>query len=220
MVRSMFDAIAPRYDLVNRVMTLGLDIPWRRRAIRLLGLAPGSLVGDLACGTGDLARLLEEYGHRAVGVDMSAGMLSAARTTAPLVQADASQLPLADGALDGMVSGFALRNFTDLRRVLAESARVVRARGRIAFLDVDAPSGRLTGAGHRFWLSEVAPRIGAAISDRDAYRYLPRSVAYLPPRAELLQMVREAGFADVGHHAFTGGVTQVVTGTREGTVAW
>src|ERR671910_102524 len=95
-VRDMFDAIAPRYDLVNRVMTFRLDVRWRRRTVAALGLPHGSLVVDLAAGTGDLCRVLQEGGPRAVGVDLSLGMLAAARTRAPLVQADALRLPLAD----------------------------------------------------------------------------------------------------------------------------
>jgi demethylmenaquinone methyltransferase / 2-methoxy-6-polyprenyl-1,4-benzoquinol methylase len=218
-VRSMFDTIAPRYDRMNRVITLGLDLRWRRRAIRLLGLAPGSLVGDLACGTGDLARLLGEQGYPAVGLDLSQGMLAAARTTAPLVLSDAAELPLATGALDGVVSGFALRNFSDLDRVLRETARVVRPYGRIAFLEVDTPANPLLRIGHGIWFRHVVPRLGALLSDRDAYGYLPRSVAYLPPRADLLDRFRAAGFATVEHHRLAGGATQVVTGTRRAQAA-
>jgi demethylmenaquinone methyltransferase/2-methoxy-6-polyprenyl-1,4-benzoquinol methylase len=218
-VRSMFDAIAPRYDRLNRVITLGLDLRWRRRTIRLLGLAPGSRVGDLACGTGDLARLLGEQGYPVVGLDLSAGMLAQARTTSPLVLADAAQMPLASGALDGVVSGFALRNFSDLDQVLRETARVVRPYGRVAFLDVDTPANPVVRLGHRIWFRTVVPRIGALLSDRDAYGYLPRSVAYLPPRAELLERFRAAGFRTVEHHRLAGGATQVVTGTRTAAAA-
>jgi len=219
-VRSMFDRIAPRYDLANRLMTLGLDMGWRRRTLRLMGLAPGSLVADLACGTGDLARLLSEDGYHVVGVDMSFGMLAAARTPSPLVQGDASRLPFRDGAVDGAVSGFALRNFTDIVTVFRECARMVRPLGRVAFLDVDEPENRLVRAGHRVFFHQVAPRIGAIVSDREAYRYLPRSAAYLPSREGLLGMLAAAGFVDVRQVALTGGVTQVLTGTRSGTAAW
>jgi demethylmenaquinone methyltransferase / 2-methoxy-6-polyprenyl-1,4-benzoquinol methylase len=139
-VRGMFDAIAPRYDLVNRVMTFGLDRGWRRRAVRSLALAPGSVVVDLAAGTGDLCRDLQAAGHRPVGVDLSWGMLAAARTSAPLVQADVLRLPVPDGRADGATCGFALRNFVDLDAFLAELARVVRPGGRVAVLEVAEPS--------------------------------------------------------------------------------
>ncbi len=217
MVRRMFDAIAPRYDLLNRLMTLGLDRGWRRRAIGLLRLAPGSSVLDLACGTADLARELAGAGHRAVGIDSSAGMLVAARAgEAALVQADAGALPFAPGTLDGVVSGFALRNLADLAGVLAECGRVLRPGGRIALLEVDTPTSSLLGAAHRIWMHGVVPLLGAALSERAAYDYLPRSVAYLPPRAELLDLVARAGFRDVAHRPLSGGVTQVVTATRVG----
>ncbi len=217
MVRSMFDAIAPRYDLVNRLMTLGLDQGWRRRTIGMLLLAPTSLVLDLACGTGDFARELAAAGFRAVGADLSFGMLAASRAGgAPVLEADGTALPFVDGTLDGVVSGFALRNFADLAGVLAECGRVLRPGGRLALLEVDAPASPLLRLGHRVWFNEVVPRLGALLSDGAAYRYLPRSVAYLPSRADLLATVTAAGFTDARHHELSGGVTQVVTATRTG----
>src|SRR3954452_18321644 len=113
-VRDMFDAIAPRYDLVNRIMTFRLDVRWRRRTVRDLRLPAGSRGLDLAGGTGDLCRDLAAAGHRPIGVDLSYGMLAAARTDAPLVQADALRLPVPDGSVDGATCGFSLRNFVDL----------------------------------------------------------------------------------------------------------
>src|SRR5690606_11844678 len=134
-VRGMFDAIAPRYDLVNRVMTFRMDEGWRRRAVRSLDLAPGSLVLDLACGTGDLCRALTDAGLRPVGVDLSLGMLAAARTSAPLVQGDVLRLPVPAGVADGATCGFALRNLVGLAPFFEELARVVRPGGRIALLE-------------------------------------------------------------------------------------
>src|SRR4051794_10621900 len=122
----MFDAIAPRYDVVNRIMTLGMDRGWRRRSIAELGLSPHDIVLDIACGTGDLCRDLAAAGYRPLGADLSAGMLSNARTDAPLVQADALRLPLPDGSVDGVTCGFALRNFVDLRAFFDEIGRVLR----------------------------------------------------------------------------------------------
>src|SRR5580658_8557545 len=128
----MFDTIAPRYDLVNRIMTFGLDRRWRRRAVRALGLARGALVLDLACGTGDLCLELAAAGYQPIGADLSFGMLTHARTRAPLAQSDAVGLPVSSGCFDGIVSGFALRNFSDLAPVFAESARVLRGGGRLS----------------------------------------------------------------------------------------
>ncbi|MGH9063507.1 MAG: ubiquinone/menaquinone biosynthesis methyltransferase [Acidimicrobiales bacterium] len=214
-VRAMFDAIAPRYDLVNRVMTLNLDRGWRRHAVRSLGLPPRSLVLDLATGTGDLCRDLVAAGHRPVGLDLSRGMLAHARTTAPLIQGDGLDLPLPGRSLDGVVSGFALRNVIDLPALFAELARVVRPGGRAALLDIGRPANPLLRLGHAVYFGRVVPRIGAALSDADAYRYLPRSLAYLPDPPALVAQLREAGWGAVERRTLTGGVAQLLTGTRE-----
>ena len=213
-VRSMFDSIAPRYDLVNRIMTFRMDVGWRRRTVRSLKLAPGAHVVDLACGTGDLCDELTRAGYRAIGADLSFGMLAAAHTNSPLVQCDALRLPMPDASVDGATCGFALRNFVALEPFLASLARAVRADGRIALLEVATPSNALLRWGHRLYFGHVVPRIGALLSDASAYRYLPKSVAYLPETAELLDMVRAAGFSDVERRALSGGIAQLITGTR------
>lgn len=213
-VRGMFDRISTRYDLVNRVMTFGMDVGWRRRAVRELRLPGGALVADLACGTGDLCDELLTGGYRAVGFDFSHGMLRNAGTSAPLVEADALRLPLADGSVDGATCGFALRNVTELTALFAETARVLRPGGRVAFLETSEPDGRLLRAGHAVYFKRIVPLIGGALSDREAYRYLPRSMAYLPEPARLLSMLAEAGFAEVERIALGGGVAQLLVGTR------
>ncbi len=210
----MFDSIAPRYDLLNRVMTFGMDTGWRRKALRSLSLRPSSTVLDVACGTGDFCRELERAGHRAIGVDFSIGMLRAARTSAPLIQADALRLPLRAGCVDGATCGFALRNVTDVGMLFEELARVVRPGGRIALLEVSQPRSRVLRAGHHFYFHRVVPLIGGVLSDRDAYRYLPRSTAYLPPTEELLELLRTAGFTDVAASYAGLGSVQVLTGAR------
>jgi demethylmenaquinone methyltransferase/2-methoxy-6-polyprenyl-1,4-benzoquinol methylase len=213
-VRAMFDAIAPRYDLVNRIMTFRMDVRWRRRTVRALTLGPRATVLDLACGTGDLCDELTRAGHVPVGVDLSFGMLASAHTTAPLVQADALRLSMPDASVDGATCGFALRNFVALEPFLASLARVVRPDGRIALLEVATPTNRLLRWGHSVYFGHVVPLIGALLSDGAAYRYLPKSVAYLPDTAELLEMVRAAGFKDVRRDVLSGGIAQLITGTR------
>jgi demethylmenaquinone methyltransferase/2-methoxy-6-polyprenyl-1,4-benzoquinol methylase len=210
----MFDRISTRYDLVNRVMTFGMDVGWRRRAVRELRLPGGALVADLACGTGDLCDELLTGGYRAVGFDFSHGMLRNAGTSAPLVEADALRLPLPDGGVDGATCGFALRNVTEVTALFAETARVLRPGGRVAFLETSEPDGRLLRAGHAVYFKRIVPLIGGALSDRDAYRYLPRSMAYLPEPARLLSMLADAGFAGVERIALGGGVAQLLVGTR------
>ena len=213
-VRRMFDGIARRYDLLNRTLTFGMDVGWRRRTVRSLELPGGSLVLDLACGTGDLCRALRAAGLRAAGFDFSLGMLSAARTRAPLVQADVLAMPVADAAADGVTCGFALRNVVDLDALFAEVARVLRPGGRLAVLEVAEPANPILRAGHAVYFRRVVPAVGGILSDRRAYSYLPRSVAYLPAPTELLAMLRRAGFPDVRRVALSGGIAQLLVGTR------
>jgi len=213
-VRGLFDTISPRYDLVNRVMTLRMDVGWRRRAIHALRLGPGSLVYDLACGTGDFCRELTAAGHRPVGFDFSFGMLENARTGAPLVQADALRLPVRDASADAVTCGFALRNVVSLDALFAELARVVRPGGRIALLETSRPDNPVLRAGHAVYFGKVVPLIGGLLSDRAAYAYLPRSMAYLPPPEELVAMLRGAGFDDARRLQLSGGLTQLLLGSR------
>jgi len=229
-VEAMFDRIADRYDRMNRILTLGMDAGWRRKAIRRLGLAPGSLVLDLACGTGDLAAEASGAGHRAVGIDFAARMLARAQERAQepggkgpgasstagvaLVRADIQALPVPDGVVDGVTCGFALRNVADLEILFAEMARVLRQGGRIAVLEVAQPKSRLLAVGHGFYFNKVVPFVGGLLSDRDAYRYLPASVAYLPPPDELGAMLVRAGIIGVRRSPLGGGAAQLITGTR------
>jgi demethylmenaquinone methyltransferase/2-methoxy-6-polyprenyl-1,4-benzoquinol methylase len=213
-VRQMFDAIAPRYDLVNRIMTFRLDVHWRRKAVRLLALPTGSTVIDLASGTGDLCVDLARAGHRPLSFDISFGMLAADRSGAPRAQADILRLPLPDSSVDGATCGFALRNLVELPKFFVELGRVVRPGGRIALLDVGVPHNRLIHWGNNLYFGKIVPKIGALLSDASAYRYLPKSVAYLPSREQMLTDLRAAGFADAEHRQLSGGITQLLLGTR------
>ena len=214
MVRDMFDAIAPRYDMVNRIMTFRLDTRWRRRAVRDLGLPAGSLVLDLASGTGDLCIDLRRAGLEPVSMDLSFGMLSNDTSGAPRAQADILRLPVPDGSVDGIICGFALRNLVDLDVFFRECARAIRPGGRVSLLDVGVPHNPLVRFGNNIYFGRIVPRIGALLSDGPAYRYLPKSIAYLPDRAVLVQKLRDAGFGDATHTQLSGGLTQLMVGTR------
>jgi demethylmenaquinone methyltransferase/2-methoxy-6-polyprenyl-1,4-benzoquinol methylase len=215
-VRAMFDRIAPRYDLVNVVMTFGLDRRWRHRTVHALALPPGAVVLDLASGTGDLSRLAQRAGYRAVGVDLSAGMLAADHHPHPRAQADGSRLPFAAASFDGVVCGYALRNFTDLAATLAEAARVLRPGGRLAVLEIAEPRRGPWRTGYRIWFHRIVPVLGGLLSDREAYRYLPRSTAYLPDETGLRRLLHQAGFSTVGRQLLAGGLSQLLTATRSG----
>jgi demethylmenaquinone methyltransferase/2-methoxy-6-polyprenyl-1,4-benzoquinol methylase len=147
-------------------------------------------------------------------MDFSHGMLAVARTDAPLVQADVLRLPVRDGGADGVTCGFALRNLVSLEDFFRELGRVVRIGGRIALLDAAEPENRVMKLGHGLYFRRVVPIVGGALSERSAYRYLPRSLAYLPPGPEMLALLRSAGFPDARRLALTGGITQLLVGTR------
>jgi demethylmenaquinone methyltransferase / 2-methoxy-6-polyprenyl-1,4-benzoquinol methylase len=216
-VDAMFDTIAPRYDRLNRILTLGLDVAWRRTAVRALQLQPDARVLDIACGTGDFCRELEKAGAVAIGLDRSAGMLTAARTAgtrSPLIRGDGLFLPARDRAFDGITCGFALRNVVALDPLFVECARVLEPGGRFAFLEVAEPERALVRAGHRAYFHHVVPFVGGLLSDRAAYRYLPDSTAYLPPPGELEARLTAAGFTDVTRRLLSLGAAQLICGTR------
>ena len=214
-VEAMFDRVAPSYERLNRYISGGQDRRWRERMVRDLALPSGSRILDLACGTGDLCRDLERVaGHRPIGIDFSAGMLAHAHTDAPLVRGDALCLPVPDGAADGITCGFALRNFTALPDFFAECARALRPGGRFAFLDPARPRFAPFRIGNDIWFHRIVPRIGAALGDAEAYRYLPASTAYLPEPEEMLAMLRRAGFVDLERTTLMLGAVQLITGTR------
>lgn len=213
-VQAMFDVIAPRYDLVNRVMTFRMDVGWRKKSIDALGLTEGATVLDLACGTGDLSFELADRGIVPVGLDLSHGMLAAAPRPFARVQGDGSNLPFGDASLDGAVCGFAMRNFTDLEGTFVELARALRRGGRIALLEVATPPNPILRLGHSVYFGKVVPVIGGLLSDANAYRYLPRSVAYLPEPDQMLRSLKGAGFRDVERELLSVGIAQLITATR------
>jgi len=216
-VREMFDRIAPRYDLMNRIMTFGLDQRWRQRLVAELELAPGARVMDLATGTGDLIFVARRYGARTVGVDLAGVMLeqAARRGAGPeLLQADGSALPFATASFDAITCGFAVRNFTHLDAVLRECARILRPGGRLGLLEVDEPRSALLRSLHGIYFRGVVPVIGGWLSDREAYRYLPESTAFLPPEAEFRALLQQAGFTDVRKQQRLLGAVQSIHATR------
>jgi demethylmenaquinone methyltransferase/2-methoxy-6-polyprenyl-1,4-benzoquinol methylase len=201
----MFDAIAGRYDLVNRVISLGMDQGWRRRAVRAIGIgAPGATVIDLATGTGDLAILIARMapGTRVIGVDPSQGMLSVGRAKVAdaglggcvdLREGDAEDLDFPDRFADGVTMAFGIRNVPDRWRALREMGRVTRKGGRIAILELTEPREGPMGALARFYVHGVVPRVGGALSGKREYRYLQESIAAFPTPEVFAETMRAAG---------------------------
>ena len=216
-VQAMFDRIAPRYDLLNRVISGGMDQRWRRRALALARVGPGDRVLDLACGTGDLCEQTRALGATPIGADFARQMLFGARArgvAADFVQGDAAALPIADRSIDVVTCGFALRNFVSLPDAFREMARVLVPGGRIALIDVDRPDSALVRFGHSLYFDRVVPWIGGIVSDRDAYRYLPQSTAYLPDASEMLALLAKSGFEQVAKHRLMLGAAQILIGVR------
>jgi len=216
-VRAMFDRIAPRYDQLNRLLSVGLDQRWRREALERIRVGKGDRVVDLACGTGDLAELSAARGAHVVGVDFSLEMLCAARRRGirtALLQADGEALPLPDAWATVATCGFALRNFVSLPAIFRELARILEPGGRVAFIEVDRPRPTLIRAAHAIYFDRVVPWVGGLLSDPSAYAYLPKSTVYLPPRRDLLGLLEAAGFEQIEHRPLLLGAVQIVTGMR------
>jgi demethylmenaquinone methyltransferase/2-methoxy-6-polyprenyl-1,4-benzoquinol methylase len=216
-VKNMFDRIAPRYDLLNRLVSLGLDQSWRRLALDLVHVGPADLVLDLACGTGDLCEQVRARGARVVGADFAREMLRGAvarEIDAEFTNADAALLPIASESIDVVTCGFALRNFVSLPEVFKEIARVLKPGGRMAVIEVDRPGSSLVRGAHSLYFDRFVPLLGGLLSDRDAYRYLPESTAYLPAPEELFAMLDKAGIVRVAKRPLLFGAAQILTGVK------
>jgi demethylmenaquinone methyltransferase/2-methoxy-6-polyprenyl-1,4-benzoquinol methylase len=216
-IREMFDRIAPRYDALNRVISAGMDQRWRRRALDMIGVGEADVVVDLACGTGDFCELVESRGAKVIGVDFALQMLKQGRNRGldfRSVQADGEWLPFQSASVDVVTCGFALRNFVSLKGVLSEISRILKPGGRAALIDVDRPTWAPVRAAHSLYFDHLVPLIGGLISDRQAYRYLPQSTAYLPPPDELKSMMSAVGFLEVGRESLFLGSAQILTGVR------
>ena len=224
-VRSMFDRIAPRYDLLNRLLSGGTDVRWRRRAVDLLELAPPLRVLDLCTGTADL--LLEAVARHpkssGLGIDLAQGMLARGkaklerRGLAPrawLAAGDGERLPVRDGGYDAALVGFGIRNVSDPMRALREVHRALRPGGRFVVLEFSMPKG-LLGRLYRAYFTAVLPRIGGLVSgDRSAYCYLPASVARFPGPAEFAALMEHAGFVAVRHEPLSFGIAWLHRGEK------
>ena len=214
-VRGMFDRIAPVYDVMNHVMTAGLDRRWRKLAVSEV-VWPGDRVLDACCGTGDLAVEAERRGGRVVGLDFSEKMLDRARPKSGAiewVQGDALALPFDDAAFDAATVGFGVRNLADLEGGLKELARVLRPGGKLAVLEITRPRGILKPF-FRLWFDVFVPLAGRILPGGQAYTYLPASVRRFPGPDDLSALFERAGFRDVTYRLLGGGIVALHVGTR------
>jgi len=225
-IRDMFDRIAPRYDLLNRLLSLGIDQRWRRFAVRQLAVPENGRVLDIATGTGDVALEIGRQTAQSVkivGSDFTQGMLvlgrrkiaeSPYRDRIVLVNAPCESMPHPDGIFDGITIAFGIRNVVDRQKGLGEMARVLKPGGRAAILEFATPRNRFFRAVYYFYFLRVLPWLGGLISQRSAYQYLPDSVLEFPDRETFKEMMELAGFVDVKVHDLTGGIAAVHVGTR------
>lgn len=222
-IRDMFAGVAPRYDLLNRVLSGWLDEGWRRRSVAALDLSPGQEVLDLCCGTGDQSRALARRGARVVGADFCLPMLAMARGKLPaspglaprLASADALALPFASNRFDAATVSFGLRNVADLKTALDEIRRVLKPGGRLAVLEPTLPQNRLIRGPYVFYFTCILPRIGALLSPKgSAYSYLPSSVLSFPERRAFVDRLTEAGFVGGEWRNLTAGTVCLYLGSK------
>lgn len=223
-IAEMFDRISPRYDFLNRVLSFGTDVGWRRRALALLGARPGERVLDLGSGTGDLAFAVAQTGATVVAADLSHGMLvvllrraggeTAGARVGPVV-ANVHALPLPDGSMDGIVSGFTVRNVGDLASAFRELRRVLRPGGRLVVLELSHPPQRLFALLYRTYFEHLAPRLATLLGgDPVAYRYLPRSLRAFPGADDLAAIIGSVGFRRVRYERLFFGVAALHVAER------
>jgi demethylmenaquinone methyltransferase / 2-methoxy-6-polyprenyl-1,4-benzoquinol methylase len=232
-VRRMFGEIAPRYDFLNHLLSLGIDRRWRRRTVKLAAPATGGpLAGapvlDVCTGTADLALAYWRAGRGrvpVVGADFCRPMLeiglekcrrAGGEDGITLVEADGQQLPFADGAFQIVTVAFGLRNQADTARGLAEMARVCRPGGRVAVLEFSMPQSRVLGRLYRFYFRRVLPRLGQALARnrQEAYHYLPASVGEFPQAEAMAGQLRRVGLHNVAYHPFTFGIATLYVGEK------
>lgn len=211
-IQSMFDSIANRYDLLNRLLSFRRDVAWRKKAIKKLCIDENMLVLDLACGTGDMILELKRQvkGVKVIGADFSKKMLNIAKQKkidAPLVAADAHFLPFKENTFDRIVIAFGFRNVVDKKRGLENLYYILKPSGRLCILEFSQPEGVIFSKIYKVYFTKILPFIGGVISkNKNAYSYLPDSVYKFPKKDQYKRMILEAGFKKVEFNPLTFGI--------------
>ena len=224
-VREMFNGIAPKYDLLNHLLSMGIDRSWRRKAMRELERGRRDVILDIACGTGDFSiEALRHGAGRVVGADISENMLAVAREKAKAKgledrldfrYGDSENLEFGDAAFDAVTVAFGVRNFEHLERGLSEMCRVLRPGGKVVILEFSTPERFPMKQLYRFYFRRILPRVGGMVSgDRSAYEYLPASVFAFPQGERFLEIMRRCGFRDVARRRLTFGIATLYTGVK------
>lgn len=220
-VEQMFDSIAPAYDFMNRAMTLGIDRIWRRKAVGMLRADRPKRILDVATGTGDLAILLAQKLPEAqiIGVDLSSGMIKVGNEKiarkgltdrVTLQPADCLSLPFADGEFDCITVAYGVRNFSDLAAGYREMRRVLRPGGKLCVIELSVPVNRLVKPLYNLYTKRIIPLVGRMVSkDTRAYSYLPESIAAVPQRQAMCDLMKAAGFAEAKFRSLTFGVCTI-----------
>jgi demethylmenaquinone methyltransferase / 2-methoxy-6-polyprenyl-1,4-benzoquinol methylase len=222
----MFDAIAGHYDLLNHLLSAGIDRRWRRAAIRSLALTGGERVLDLCTGTADLAiaaRTASPQAARVIGVDFAGAMLKVGREKllaqgladrVTLVRGDASRVPIRDGTVDAVTIAFGIRNVEHAEAACLEMHRVLAPGGRLAVLEFAIPRTPIVRAAYLFYFNHILPRIGRLVARHEAYGYLPASVGAFQTPEEFVKLLRQSGFSCVEARPLTWGIVYLYSGTR------
>jgi demethylmenaquinone methyltransferase / 2-methoxy-6-polyprenyl-1,4-benzoquinol methylase len=216
-VKTIFDTIAFRYDLLNHLLSFGVDIYWRKKAIKLTGMNSESILLDVACGTGDVAITAYDHGvKRIFGADFSHNMLKLFEKKSKwvkgrCVQMVAEELPLKDNSVTNITVAFGVRNFYDIQKGFDSFYRVLCSNGKVTIIEFRIPSNFAFKKLYKFYFKRILPAVGGVISgSREAYRYLPDSVEEFDEKVDMLSLLRNSGFRKIEHHSLTLGIVQVI----------
>lgn len=224
----MFDSIAPEYDRLNHILSLDIDRTWRRRAVKQIVDTSSPLnILDVACGTGDFAIAIARKagaGSRVTGIDLSEGMLAIGREKVAraglsgivgLEHGDSEEINYGEGSFDRVSAAFGVRNFENIGTGLEEMYRVLKKGGKMVILELSVPQNKAMAWLYSLYFIRILPAIGGLFSgDRKAYEYLPASVMHFPKPSEFKAMMKDAGFRDIVHKAFTLGICRMYIGTK------